>query len=413
MDFTTLDFTTEVIFDFAVVMMVAGIVTYIFHRIKQPLILGYLIAGVIIGPYLLPFNIIRQPGVESAFAELGILVLLFAVGLEFPLKKLMKIGLKTYAVISAIEIALMFGMSFLVGRVLGWSMMDSLFLSAALASSSTVVIAKVLADMKKLKDISATVMMGVLVVEDLAVVLMLSIITSVVGADSLSALELSWTVGKIVLFIVGVLAIGYFTIPRIIDRINHPEEGESQTEHDEVLVLVALGFALGLSIIANFIGLSLAIGAFLMGVLIANSKSAGRIVYLSHRIKELFGALFFVSIGMHIDVTMIGSFLVPAIAVIIAMLVGKVSGVTLGTRIMGYDLTTSLKVGFGMGQIGEFALIVVKVGQDLGAVGPFLFPTVGVAVAVTAFLTPYLIKASYRIDTSKWPALLRGQTNKT
>ncbi len=407
-----MDFSTEVIADFAIIMTVAGVVTYVFHKIKQPLILGYLIAGIIIGPYLLPFTIIRQPGIESAFAELGILVLLFAIGLEFPLSKLMKIGLKTYAVISAIEIALMFALSFLVGHFMNWSMMDSLFLSAALASSSTVVIAKVLTDMKKLKDISATVMMGVLVVEDLAVVLILSIITSVVGSDSLTALDLTWTVGKIVLFIVGVLAIGLFTIPKIIDRINHPEEGECQAEHDEVLVLVALGFALGLSILANFIGLSLAIGAFLMGVLIANSRSAGRIVYLSHRIKELFGALFFVSIGAHIDVTLFGEFLVPAIVVIVVMLVGKVLGCGFGTKLMGYDMSTSLKVGLGMGQIGEFALIVAKAGQDLGAVSPFLFPTVGVAVAVTAFLTPYLIKASYRIDTSKWPMLLKGQTNK-
>jgi len=407
-----LDFTTEVIFDFAVIMTVAGVVTYIFHKIKQPLILGYLIAGIIIGPYLLPLNIIRQPGVESAFAELGVLVLLFAIGLEFPLSKLLKIGLKTYAVISVIEIALMFALSFLVGYLMHWSPTDSLFLSAALASSSTVVIAKVLTDMKKLKDVSATVMMGVLVVEDLAVVLILSLITSIVGADSLSALDLTWTVGKIVLFIVGVLAIGLFTIPRIIDRINHPEEGEFQAEHDEVLVLVALGFALGLSILAHFIGLSMAIGAFLMGVLIANSKSAGRIVYLSHRIKELFGALFFVSIGMHIDITLFGEFIIPTIVVIVIMLFGKVIGCSAGTRLMGYDLSTSLKVGFGMGQIGEFALIVAKVGQDLGVVSSFLFPTVGVAVAVTAFLTPYLIKASYRIDTSRWPAWLRGRPSK-
>lgn len=411
MDFA-MDFSTEVIADFAVIMMAAGVVTYIFHEIKQPLILGYLIAGIIIGPYLLPFHIIRQPGIESAFAELGVLVLLFAIGLEFPLSKLMKIGLKTYAVISIIEIALMFALSFLVGYLMHWSMMDALFLSAALASSSTVVIAKVLTDLKKLREVSATVMMGVLVVEDLAVVLILSVITSVVGSDAPSALALTWMVGKIVLFIAGVLAIGLVTIPKLIDRINHTEEGESHAEHDEVLVLVALGLALGLSILANFIGLSLAIGAFLMGVLIANSKSAGRVVYLSHRIKELFGALFFVSIGVHIDVTLFGEFLVPTLVAIAVMLAGKVIGCTVGTRIMGYDLGTSLKVGLGMGQIGEFALIVAKAGQDLNVVSSFLFPTIGVAVAFTAFLTPYLIKASYRIDVSKWPAWLRGQPRK-
>ena len=272
-----MDFSTEVVADFAVILTVAGFVTYLFHRIKQPLILGYLIAGVIIGPYSPPFSLIRRPDVLSASAELGVLLLLFGIGLEFPLSKLRKVGLKTYAIIAGIELALMFGFSFLAGYLMHWPFQDSLFLGAALGSSSTVVIAKVLTDMGKLKETSTLLMLGILVIEDLAVVLILSLLTSVFGGGTLTPIAMTWTVGKILLFIFGSLAIGSSVLTRVVDWVNHPEYGRGSSEHDEVLVLVVLGMCFGLSMIANLIGLSMAIGAFLMGVIIAGSKSGGRV----------------------------------------------------------------------------------------------------------------------------------------
>ncbi|XUW99859.1 MAG: cation:proton antiporter [Dehalogenimonas sp.] len=393
-----MEFSTEVIADFAVIMTVGAIATFIFHRLKQPLILGYLIAGIIIGPYTPPFGFINQPEVLEASAELGVILLLFGIGLEFPLKKLLSVGLKAYAVISIIEIVWMFVLSFFIGLLLEWPVMDSLFLGMALASSSTVVIAKVLSDMGKLQDTSALVMMGVLVVEDLIVVLALGLATSVIDAGSISFLDLSFSVGRMLLFVIGSLVIGLRFIPRIIDWINHPEEGEGYTEHDEVIVLTALGFCFALSVIANFLDLSMAIGAFLMGVIIASARSAHRISFLTLRIKEMFGAMFFVSIGALIDITQFTAFFLPGLLVIATMLLGKVVGCGLGTRLMGYDLSTSLKVGLGMGQVGEFALIVAKSGQDLGVTSPFLFPIIGMAVGVTAFMTPYLIRFSYRLN---------------
>jgi CPA2 family monovalent cation:H+ antiporter-2 len=407
-------FSSEIITDFAVIMTIAGIIAFLFHRLKQPLILGYLIAGIIIGPYSPPFSLISRPEILSAAADLGVILLLFGVGLEFPLAKLRTIGLKVYVGISVIEIALMFIISYAVGYLLQWSYMDSLFLGAALASSSTVVIAKVLTDMGKLKDTSALVMMGVLIAEDLIVVLILSLITSIVSTSSLTTPEIVWSIGKILLFMFGTLAIGILIIPRIIDRISRQERGNhiEHKEGDEVLLLVSLGFCFGLSMVTNLMGLSTAIGAFLIGVIIASAKSAGKVAFLTSRIKDMFGAMFFVSMGALIDITQFREFMIPALIVIAIMMVGKVVGCGLGTRLFGYDISTSLKVGLGMGQIGEFAFIVAKVGQDLNVISSFLFPTIGVAVAATTFFTPYMIKLSYRLDQTQWIDRFRRRLSK-
>ncbi len=267
---------TEMVADFAVIMIIAAAVTYIFHRLKQPLLLGYLIAGIIIGPYTPPFSLVKRLDVVEAAAGLGVILLLFAVGLEFPISRLRSIGLKVYFGISIIEIALMFLISYGVGWLLHWPRMDSLFLAAALSSSSTVIIAKVLRDMGKMRDISATVMMGVLVAEDLIVVVMLAVITSVVGASSSSFPDISWTLGKALLFFVGVSLIGILLVPRIIDWVSHPGH-DAPAEHDEVLVLAALGICFALSVIGNAFGLSMAIGAFLAGVFIAGSRASTRV----------------------------------------------------------------------------------------------------------------------------------------
>lgn len=393
-------FSSQIVADFAVIMTIAAIVYFIFHKLKQPAILGYLVAGVIIGPHTPPFSLISNLDTLATAAELGVILLLFGIGLEFPLTRLRNIGLKVPIGISVIEIALMFLISYGIGWMLGWSFMDSLFLGAALASSSTVVIAKVLTDLGKLKDTSALVMMGVLVAEDILVVLMLALITSIAGAGSLGLPGLAWTISKILLFIFGALIIGSWVVPRIIDRI-------ARLEQNEVLILVALGLCFGLAVVANLLGLSMAIGAFLMGVLVANAKSSGKVTTLTSPIKDMFAAMFFVSMGAFIDITQFRVFLVPALIVTAVMMVGKMVGCGLGTKILGYDTPTSLKVGLGMGQIGEFAFIVAKAGQDLNLISPILFPIIGVAAAITAFATPYTIKLSYRIDPTQWFVRLR------
>ncbi|MBI2831310.1 MAG: cation:proton antiporter [Chloroflexi bacterium] len=399
-------FSTQIVADFAVIMTIAGMVVFLFHKLKQPLILGYLIAGVIIGPFTPPFSLVMRLDVLGAAAELGVILLLFGIGLEFPLAKLRRIGLKVPLGISAIEIALMFSISYGIGWILGWSFMDSLFLGAALTSSSTVVIAKVLTDFGKLKDTSALLMMGILVAEDIIVVLILALITSIAGASSLSLVGLTWTIGKALLFVLGVLIIGSRIVPRIIDWI-------ARSEHNECLILIALGLCFGLSITAYLLGLSMAIGAFLAGILVASAKCAGKTASLIYPIKDMFAAMFFVSMGALINVTQFEVFLLPALLVTILMLAGKVFGCGLGTKVFGYDVSTSLRVGLGMGQIGEFAFIVMKVGQDMNVINPLLFPTVGVAAVITTFLTPYLVKLSYNIDMTQWRTKPKRSSNKS
>jgi CPA2 family monovalent cation:H+ antiporter-2 len=393
-------FSSEIIADFAVIMTMGALVTFIFYELKQPLLLGYLIAGVIIGPYTPPFSLVTRLDVLGAAADLGVILLLFGIGLEFPLARLRKVGFKVPIGVSAIEIALMFLISYGIGWALGWSFMDSLFLGVALASSSTVIIAKVLTDMGKLKDTSTLVMMGVLIVEDLFVVLILALITAIVGTGSLALPGLAWTVGKVLLFIFGTLIVGSLIVPRIIDRV-------ARLEHDEILILVALGLCFGLSVVANILGLPMAIGAFLIGVLVASAKSAGRVASLSSPIKVMFAAIFFVSMGALIDISQFRVFLIPALVITAIMTVGKMIGCGVGTKAFGYDISTSLKVGLGMGQIGEFAFIVAKAGQDLNVISPTVFPTIAIAAAITAFLTPYMIKLSYRINPTQWFAQFR------
>lgn len=384
---------SQIVADFAVILVSAAIVTLLFRWLKQPMLLGYLLAGVLIGPYTPPFSFITRIDYLEVAADLGVILLLFGIGLNFPLSKLRTVG-RVSAGVAFIEIAFMLLLSYGIGWVLNWSVMDSLFLGVALASSSTVIIAKVLGDFGKLKDTSALIMLGVLVIEDLIVVGLLAVIIPIESTDSATFTTLLWVAIKILLFILGTLALGIMVIPRVIDRT-------AKSGNSETLVVTVLGLCFVFSIIANLLGFSMAIGAFLIGVVVASAKSAERISLLIAPLRDTFGAMFFVSIGALMDITQFRVFLLPAIIVTLLMIVGKVLGCGLGTRSFGYDRPTSLKVGLGMAQIGEFAFIVMKVGQDLNVISPFLFPTIGVAAAITTFLTPYLIKLSYRITSTR------------
>lgn len=385
-----MNLSTAVVADFAVILTVAAAVTFLFYRIKQPMILGYLVAGVIIGPFTPPFSLISGTDVLEMAANLGVILLLFGVGLQFPLTRLRSFG-RVAVGVAAIEIAFMLLISYGLGWAMGWSLMDALFLGTALASSSTVIIAKVLTDMGKLKDTSATIMLSVLVVEDLVVVLLLAGMTSLAGTGTLSFDAIGSGLAKVLGFVVGVVLLGTLVIPRLIDWT--AKHGNS-----EVLVVTALGLCFGLSIVAYLLGFSMAIGGFVMGVLVASAKSADRVAALTLPLRDMFGAMFFVSVGALIDVTQFQTFLVPALAVTVLMVLGKVVGCGLGTRVFGYDRQTSLKVGLGMSQIGEFAFIVMAAGLQLNVVSSSLFAVVGVAAALTTFFTPYLIQLSYRLE---------------
>lgn len=393
-----MDFSLSIVTDLAVIMTIAALVTYLFYLLKQPMIIGYLIAGIIIGPYTPPFNLVSQPQVFSATADMGVILLLFGIGLRFPISKLMRVG-KVSLGVAAIEIAFMLVLSFGISKLLNWSLIQALFLGTALASSSTAIIAKVLGDMNKYHETSTLIMLGVLIIEDLIVVGLLAIITGTASDGSVDFANIGWIVLKILAFMAGSLIIGRIIIPRMIDRM-------SSRSNNEVLLLIVLGLVFGLSIVSTLLGFSMAIGAFLMGVIVADSRSIDKIVEIVSPIKDMFAAIFFVSMGAFIDITQISSFIYPALLITVLMIMGKMLGCGLGTKVFGYDISTSLRVGLGMGQIGEFAFIVMKAGLDTGAVDSYLFSIIGISAGITTFLTPYLIRYSYSNRMNKFVNLL-------
>lgn len=381
-----MSFELQVITDLAVVSIIASAVAFLFYKLKQPLIIGYLIAGVIIGPYT--FDLIKQTEYLSVFAEIGVVLLLFTIGLEFPINKLRSIG-KVVIGVSAIEISLMVMVSWIVGVLLGWGMYDTLFLGAALASSSTTIIAKVLGDYGKIQEMSSTIMLGILVVEDVVVVIILAMLQNITVAGTVSAASGLWLVGKLAIFLGGSLLVGGMFIPKAIDRF-------AKAENKEFLPILLLGLCFVFAILATQIGFSAAIGAFVIGVIVARSYHREEINKQIGPFKIVFGAIFFVSMGALMDVTQIGNYWIPAAIITAAVVVTKLLSCGLGTRMFGYTEKTSLRVGLGMAQIGEFAFIVGKAGQDLGVTSGFLLPVLGVATVITAFVTPYLIKFSFR-----------------
>lgn len=381
-----MSFELQVITDLAVVSIIASAVAFLFYKLKQPLIIGYLIAGVIIGPYT--FDLIKQTEYLSVFAEIGVVLLLFTIGLEFPINKLRSIG-KVVIGVSAIEITLMVMVSWIVGVLLGWGMYDTLFLGAALASSSTTIIAKVLSDSGKIQEMSVTIMLGILVVEDVVVVIVLAMLQNVAVAGTVSAASSLWLVGKLAFFIGGSLLVGGIFIPKAIDRF-------AKAENKEFLPILLLGLCFVFAILATQIGFSAAIGAFVIGVIVARSYHREEINKQIGPFKIVFGAIFFVSMGALMDVTQISNYWIPAAIITAAVIVTKLLSCGLGTRMFHYTEKTSLRVGLGMAQIGEFAFIVGKAGQDLGVTSDFLLPVLGVATVITAFVTPYLIKFSFR-----------------
>ncbi len=383
--------------DLAIMMTVAAVVALIFYKLKQPIVVGYLIAGIIVGPYTPPFSLITHVDILSVFAEIGVIFLLFTIGFEFPIRKIQTLG-RLIIGVSAIEITLMLLISWGIGAYLfNWPLYDTLFLGVALASSSTTIIAKVLSDMGKIREISATIMLGILVVEDIVVVVILSMLQNVAVANELSLMSVSFLLVKLVAFVGGTLTLGYFLLPKVIDRIDRATNREFENEHrHELLYIVMLALCFGFAILANQIGFSVAIGAFLIGVVAARARAREEINRAIDPLQHVFGAIFFVSMGALMDITKISVYWLPALVIILALLGTKLVSCGFGTRLFGYDKQTSLRVGLGMAQIGEFAFIVVKVGLDAGVLSDFMLPIIGVAAIITSFMTPYLIKFSYR-----------------
>jgi monovalent cation:H+ antiporter-2, CPA2 family len=376
----------DLLHDLAVVMLVAGITTILFHRLKQPVTLGYILAGFLIGPYTPPFELVHDAESVKTLGEMGVVLLMFSLGLEFSLKKLSRVGLSAF-VAALLEIILMCWFGYEIGRAFGWSVMDSVFLGAMLSISSTTIIVKALAELGKSKESFAEIIFGILVIEDILAIILLALLSGFAQTGSLQAGQIGWEVLKLAVFFAMVLVLGFLGVPRFF---NYVAKGKS----DEMLLISALGLCFGVALIASMLGYSVALGAFLIGAVIAETRQIHKIETLTAPVRDMFSAIFFVTIGMLIDPKMLVEYAWPIAILTIVVIVGKVATCSFGVFVGGRDLRTSLSVGMGLAQIGEFSFIIATLGLTLKVTSDFLYP-IAVAVSVlTTLSTPYLIKAT-------------------
>ncbi|EZP69503.1 cation:proton antiporter [Pseudomonas sp. P7] len=372
--------------DLAVIMLVAGVVTILFHRLKQPVVLGYIVAGFIIGPHTPPFGLIHDEDTIKTLAELGVIFLMFCLGLEFSLRKLFKVGATAF-IAAFLEIILMIWIGYEIGRWFDWNTMDSLFLGAILAISSTTIIVKALNDLKMKNQRFAQLIFGVLIVEDILGIGIIALLSSIAVSGTVSSGEVFSTVGKLSLFMIVALVIGILLVPRLLAYV-------AKFESNEMLLITVLGLCFGFCLLVVKLEYSMVLGAFLIGAIMAESKQLIKIERLIEPVRDMFSAIFFVAIGLMIDPQILLQYAWPIAVITVAVVLGKMLSCGLGAFIAGNDGRTSLRVGMGLSQIGEFSFIIAALGMTLQVTSDFLYPVAVAVSAITTLLTPYLIRGA-------------------
>jgi CPA2 family monovalent cation:H+ antiporter-2 len=372
--------------DLALVMIVAGLVTVLCHRFKQPVVLGYIIAGVIIGPHTPPYNLIHDTGTVQILSELGVIFLMFSLGLEFSLRKLRAVG-STAFIAATLEIVLLMFVGYQIGKFFGWKPMDSLFLGAILAISSTTIIMKAFSELKLGKTKFAGLVFGILIVEDMLGIVLIALLSGIAKTGALQGADAAATIGQLGVFLVVSLVIGLIAVPRLITFV-------SRFASAEMLLITVLGLCFGFTLITVKLEYSVALGAFLIGAILAEAKELGKIETLMHPIRDMFSAVFFVSVGLLINPALILEHWAPIAVISVAVIVGKVISCSLGAYITGNDIPTSTRVGMSLSQIGEFSFIIAALGLTLGVTSGFLYPIAVSVSAITTLTTPYLIRGS-------------------
>ncbi|WP_044270072.1 cation:proton antiporter [Pseudomonas fluorescens] len=372
--------------DLAVIMLVAGVVTILFHRFKQPVVLGYIVAGFIIGPHTPPFGLIHDEDTIKTLAELGVIFLMFCLGLEFSLRKLFKVGATAF-IAAFLEIVLMIWIGYEIGRWFDWSTMDSLFLGAILAISSTTIIVKALNDLKMKDQRFAQLIFGVPIVEDILGIGIIALLSSIAVSGTVSSGEVFSTVGKLSLFMIVALVIGILLVPRLLAYV-------AKFESNEMLLITVLGLCFGFCLLVVKLEYSMVLGAFLIGAIMAESRQLIKIERLIEPVRDMFSAIFFVAIGLMIDPQILLQYAWPIAVITVAVVLGKMLSCGLGAFIAGNDGRTSLRVGMGLSQIGEFSFIIAALGMTLQVTSDFLYPVAVAVSAITTLLTPYLIRGA-------------------
>jgi len=376
----------KLIADLALILITGAITTLLFRRIKQPLVLGYIIAGFLVGPHLSITPTVADNDNIKTLAEIGVIFLLFSLGLEFSFKKLLRVG-GAASITAFVEIAFITVTGYILARWMGWSVMDSLFLGGMLASSSTTIIIRAFDELGIKTKQYVRVVFGVLVVEDIVVILLMVLLSTMAVSKQFQGMELLFTVTKLLFFLALWFLAGIFLLPTFLKKAK-------KLLDDEALLILSIGLCLGMVVVATQVGFSAELGAFIMGSIMAETTSAEKVEHIIKPVKDLFAAVFFVSVGMMIDPQAIVQYGWPVLWITLLTLFGKLFSTTLGALISGQPLKQSVQVGMSMAQIGEFAFIVATLGLSLGVISDFIFPVVVGASAITTFTTPYMIKFS-------------------
>jgi len=370
--------------DLALILICAGVMTLIFKKLKQPLVLGYIVAGFIASPHFALTPSVVDAASIHVWSDIGVIFLLFALGLEFSFKKIVKVG--GPAIIATLTI--IFGMmllGFLVGSAFGWSRMDALFLGGMICMSSTTIIYKAFEDLGLAKKKFAGLVMSILILEDILAVVLMVILSTVAVSSNFEGGELVFSILKLVFFLTLWLLVGIYLIPLILRKTK-------SLMNDETLLVVSLGLCFLMVVVAAKTGFSAAFGAFIMGSILAETLEAEHIEHLVKPVKDLFGAIFFVSVGMMVDPAMIVQYWLPILIITITVIVGQSFFATVGVLLSGQPLKTAVQSGFSLTQIGEFSFIIASLGVTLGVTSNFLYPIVVAVSVVTIFLTPYMIR---------------------
>jgi CPA2 family monovalent cation:H+ antiporter-2 len=372
------------LYTLAVVLCVAAVTTVVFQRLRQPIVLGYLLAGMIVGPHV-PIPLVADEPTVQILAELGVILLMFSLGLEFSLRKLARVGV-TAVIIAVIQVALMLWLGYLTGAMFGWTGPERLFTGAIIAISSTTIIAKAFEE-HRVEGRLREIVFGVLIVEDLVAILLLTTLTTVGGGASLSAKSLLLTGGRLAGFLAAVLVAGLLVVPRLMRLV--VKLGRSETT-----LVASVGLCFAMALVAQGFGYSVALGAFLAGSLIAESGQEKAVEHLVKPVRDMFAAIFFVAVGVLIDPKLVLTYWLPILTLVAVVVLGKLVGVAAGAFITGAGVPLSIRSGMSLAQIGEFSFIIAALGRTLGATGDFLYPVAVAVSAITTLLTPWLIRAS-------------------
>ncbi len=372
--------------DLGLILAAAGVTTLLFKKIKQPIVLGYILAGLIVGPYINFLPTVSDVKSINIWAEIGVIFLLFSLGLEFSFKKLVKVG-GSSSITAIVEVLFMLIMGFGVGKLLGWSTMDSIFLGGILSVSSTTIIIRAFEELGIKHKKFAGLVFGVLIVEDLAAILLLVLLSTLAVSQQFAGAEMLSSILKLAFFLVLWFISGIFLIPTFLKRTK-------KLMNDETLLIVSLALCLVMVLLAVKVGFSPALGAFIMGSILAETTMAEKIEHLTKSVKDLFAAVFFVSVGMLIDPQILVNYALPIVVVTLATIFGKFISSSLGALLSGQPLKTSVQAGMSLAQIGEFSFIIATLGVSLKVTSDFLYPIAVAASAITTFTTPYMIKVS-------------------